>query len=346
MSQPAPQDLMDTVIAITRKRNCEDFRSCLIETLMALLQTQEIAFLRSLPTPSGDTLLQDLGARREPGGAWHYADGESLRWYAVEDSLQLALRGNRHVEVLDAVSDERVHCIPVIVERRPPELLYFRGGDAGDSRLVLGFAQLYRNFLALISDGERDALTGLLNRKTLETSIRRILESNLRNRARGAAGIRGDRRTSAGDYFLGVIDIDYFKRINDGFGHLYGDEVLLLVAQIMQRSFRAEDLLFRYGGEEFVVVLSPTSKTQALQIFERFRQNIAAHAFPQVGRVTVSTGVVRFDRYALPAGAVGHADQALYYAKAHGRNQVHCYEDLIASGALIRRKRDSAIELF
>lgn len=338
---------MDTVVAITRKKNCDDFRACLIETLMSLLPMQEIAFLRGVGTSAGMTLTQDLGARRF-GNAWRYVDEAKLRWREVSDCrAQLALDEQRQIDGRDAKTGEHIHYMPIIVERRPPELLYFRcSSDKGDiTHMVLGFSQLYRNFLSLISDGERDALTGLLNRKTLETSIRRILEATLRDRnAHRDDG--SERRAAAGDYWLGVIDIDHFKRVNDNFGHLYGDEVLLLVAQIMQRSFRSEDLLFRYGGEEFVVVLSPTTKDKALEIFERFRHNVASHLFPQLGKVTVSTGVVRFDSHELPSSAVGHADQALYYAKEHGRNQVHCYEDLMNTGKLVSSERSNSVEMF
>jgi diguanylate cyclase (GGDEF)-like protein len=351
MTVPATQTLMDTVVVITRKKNCDDFRACLIETLMSLLPTQEIAFLRCVRAPDGDTLTQDVGARRFASGAWRYVDTDGLRWRAVSTSATLALNEQRHIETRDPASGERIHCMPIIVDRRPPEIFYFRSkrdeGDEGDdTHMLLGFSQIYRNFLSLISDGERDALTGLLNRKTLETSLRRILETTARNRNVAADAARGERRSGAGDYWLGVIDIDHFKRINDGFGHLYGDEVLLLMSQIMQRSFRSEDLLFRYGGEEFVVVLAPASEDQARLIFERFRQNMAAHLFPQVGTVTVSTGVVRFGSHELPSTAVGHADQALYYAKDHGRNRVCFYEELVEAGKLVSPERESSVEMF
>lgn len=347
MTLPASQTLMDTVVAMTRKKNCDDFRACLIETLMALLPTQEIGFLRSVATAAGPTLMQDLGARRF-GQTWRNVDDHGLRWRELSTAALQAVDEQHQIDARDSKTGDHIHFMPIIIERRAPEVLYFRSSHNQEDviHLMLGFTQIYRNFLSLISDSERDTLTGLLNRKTLETSIRRILETTLRHRNLVPRTEFNERRSSDGDYWLGVIDIDHFKRINDGFGHLYGDEVLLLVAQIMQRSFRSEDLLFRYGGEEFVVVLSPTSKGNALDIFERFRQNVAAHAFPQVGQVTVSTGVVRFDSHVLPSSAVGHADQALYYAKKHGRNQMHCYENLVDAGELIHHERGSRMEMF
>ena len=348
MAIPASQDLMENVLTITRKKNCDDFRVSLIETVMALLSTQEMAFLRPSYAPDQDVLFEEIGARRSHGTLWQFNGGGGTRWRPMSLAAHEALQQKRHIEDRDPESGDALHYVPILIDRRQPELLLFRvrGEDVSEIRMMLAFAQLYRNFLSIISEGERDALTGLLNRKTLETSIRRILDLVAESRNAKIAPALGNRRNGSGDYWLGVIDIDHFKRINDTFGHLYGDEVLLLVSQIMQRCFRSEDLLFRYGGEEFVVVLAPTTKDQALATFERLRHSIESYAFPQVGRVTISVGVVRFDNQELASSAVGHADQALYYAKSHGRNAMFCYEDLVEAGEIARRETRNVVEMF
>ena len=82
-------------------------------------------------------------------------------------------------------------------------------------------------------------------------------------------------------YWLGVVDIDHFKRVNDGFGHLIGDEVLVLVARIMRQSFRHYDRLYRFGGEEFVVLLRGGDEEDAKAAFERFRTNVESYLFPR-----------------------------------------------------------------
>ncbi|MXV13635.1 GGDEF domain-containing protein, partial [Xanthomonas sp. LMG 8992] len=110
------------------------------------------------------------------------------------------------------------------------------------------------------------------------------------------------------------VDIDHFKRVNDTFGHLYGDEVLLLVAQLMQRAFRQDDLLFRFGGEEFVIVLRGVDRDTAVSLFERFRLAVAEHVFPQVGQVTLSTGIVELTHGRLLSEMLDEADKALYWA--------------------------------
>ena len=145
--------------------------------------------------------------------------------------------------------------------------------------------------------------------------------------------------------WLAVVDIDHFKQVNDRFGHLYGDEVLILVANILRSSFRSHDRIFRFGGEEFVVLLRNTTLSKAHKVFNRFREAVQEYHFPQVGNVTVSLGFVGTSRGS-PVEILGQADQALYYAKEHGRNQVRFYEDLVATGALATKVANDDVELF
>ena len=146
--------------------------------------------------------------------------------------------------------------------------------------------------------------------------------------------------------FLGEIDIDHFKQVNDNFGHPYGDEVLLIVARLMQATFRKSDLVYRFGGEEFVVIVASEDEAGAMHSFERLRCAIAAHDFPQVGHVTISIGVTEIRDVAAPVQLLGDADQALYFAKKNGRNSVCFYEQLIESGALATHKISSDVTYF
>jgi len=125
-----------------------------------------------------------------------------------------------------------------------------------------------------------------------------------------------------------MLDIDFFKKVNDNFGHLYGDEVLLHFSQLMENEFRYNDFIFRFGGEEFVVILNLLDMQAAHAVFERFREVIEQFSFPAVGQVTVSMGVVHIDSQSLPASLLDQADKALYFAKETGRNKVVFYEDM------------------
>jgi diguanylate cyclase (GGDEF)-like protein len=216
-------------------------------------------------------------------------------------------------------------------------------------RLVLGLLRIYRNHLGILDYSDRDELTGLLNRRTFDESFKRIAAQETASRATTKI-LPAERRRLSGDAVrahLAIVDIDFFKRINDQFGHPYGDEVLVLLARLMDRCFRDSDRLFRFGGEEFLVILRGADLLGAELAFERFRAAVEAFDFPQVGRVTVSVGFTTLLAGDAGSSAFGRADDALYVAKRRGRNQVQCYELLIADGVLTPRKaRHQDVEMF
>jgi diguanylate cyclase (GGDEF)-like protein len=192
---------------------------------------------------------------------------------------------------------------------------------------------------------ETDTLTRLLNRKTFEDSLSSILATM--GRAATLAPDRERRRhDESRDDWLAVMDIDHFKLVNDRYGHLFGDEVLILVADEMRRVFRRFDKLFRFGGEEFVVILRHTTERNAIRVFERFRHEIEKRDFPQVGRVTISIGATRILANDSSTTLLGRADDALYYAKEHGRNQLRFHETLVATGDLKKPSHEMTVELF
>ena len=155
-----------------------------------------------------------------------------------------------------------------------------------------------------------DGLTDLANRKQLDT----LLEAEI-PRAR-----RHERELS-----VLMIDIDHFKSINDVHGHLTGDSVLRGLAAMLQRRLRPNDLLGRYGGEEFCAILPETSLHNAAKIAEDLRSMVAAHAFVAEGkdiRVTISVGAGSLRAEMTPPDLYRCADEMLYKAKRNGRNQV------------------------
>jgi len=203
-----------------------------------------------------------------------------------------------------------------------------------DAYMTNGLLGIYRNFHAVLCEAQLDQLTGLANRKTFEDVMNKISLQQppatepvpIERRVNGEAG--------HASFWLGMADLDNFKRINDTWGHLYGDEVLLLTSQLMQGHFRENDYLFRFGGEEFVIIIRAPTEELAGKAFERFRAAIATNRFPQVGQVTVSIGVVKLDSSIFSATLLDHADKALYFAKQNGRNQVCFYERLVQSGLI------------
>ena len=146
--------------------------------------------------------------------------------------------------------------------------------------------------------------------------------------------------------WLGVIDIDHFKRVNDSFGHLIGDEVLLLLSRLMRSTFRYHDRLYRFGGEEFVVLMRSASADAAALAFERLRSNVERFVFPRVGRITVSVGFTQVRPDDTPASAFERADRAVYHAKQSGRNRVTSHAALVADGTLSEAAPTGDVELF
>lgn len=137
----------------------------------------------------------------------------------------------------------------------------------------------------------------------------------------------------AGPYALLVMDIDYFKKINDSHGHDFGNKVLVRLGSVIRQGLRASDLAFRYGGEEFVILLPGANEEFALQVAERLRGQIEALRFVDKGEavpVTISIGVAFNHGGCHERIVFEQADSALYKAKREGRNRVEVFEPEIA----------------
>jgi two-component system, cell cycle response regulator len=154
-----------------------------------------------------------------------------------------------------------------------------------------------------------DGLTGLWNRSYLNARLEAEIAHSRRN-ARALSSI--------------MLDVDRFKTINDRFGHPFGDEVLRMVAMTLGASCRTEDVVCRYGGEEFAVLLPNTARTAAAELSERLRRAIESETLRFKGEpvpVTASIGIAEHSDQTAP-GMIERADQALYQAKQSGRNRV------------------------
>ncbi len=210
---------------------------------------------------------------------------------------------------------------------------------------VTRLLQVFCNMLDVLDYSECDALTGLWNRKSFEDLFFKTMPTS---DAPLPAGVATEHRVPLVNpvFWLAMVDIDHFKQVNDVFGHLIGDEVLILVARLMRNSFRSHDRVFRFGGEEFVVVLRCADHASACAALERFRRNMEAYDFPQVGQKTASVGFTQILPGDSPSAACERADQAVYHAKRNGRNQVCSESDLVDRGLLKAEVKVGDIELF
>ncbi|MEZ3500273.1 GGDEF domain-containing protein [Pantoea sp. KPR_PJ] len=160
-----------------------------------------------------------------------------------------------------------------------------------------------------------DPLTGLYNRRGLKNRLDNILENH------------------AGSHFVLLLDIDHFKAYNDNYGHAMGDQALARVSVAIRDAVRSRDVVVRYGGEEFLVLMTNVNASIAMKLAERIRQYVVdleiPHRFNEKvsTHVTISAGIApifddEFDQ------AVANADRALYVAKNQGRNTILAWEDL------------------
>lgn len=252
--------------------------------------------LRSAPGlgPLVDRILQ------EKSGSYQYqANGDNhilnvnylseLKWYLfVEQNEEAALAGIRQTLYINLVISLGVTLLVVLL-----------------THLVLSRYQHRIEEMA-----STDKLTGLLNRHAFTILIDKLL---------------AEYRRAPQPIAILLVDIDHFKEINDHHGHIVGDAVLGVVAGLLQDSLRQSDIAVRWGGEEFLLVLSRCDHAEAQRIAENLLQKIATTPIEVNGlhiTVTVSIGVSQYDGIELPDQAVSRADTALYAAKNGGRNRV------------------------
>ncbi|WP_233201398.1 sensor domain-containing diguanylate cyclase [Sporosarcina sp. P13] len=160
-----------------------------------------------------------------------------------------------------------------------------------------------------IHQSTTDPLTKLTNRRTMDDFMKQWVEEKK-------------------PFALVIFDIDKFKRVNDRYGHVVGDEVLVYLADLMQNAARKGDICCRYGGEEFVILLPKADKATAYQVAERLREKLEGTVSPCGEIVTISAGVATYPLDAVyPAQIIELADQCLYQAKRTGRNKTIVVSD-------------------
>jgi len=167
--------------------------------------------------------------------------------------------------------------------------------------------------MKLYRESTVDPLTGLINRRVLMRQLEQV--SNLKSER-------------ASNYSVMMCDLDHFKRINDGYGHMIGDKVLVLFAQILKTQLRQLDIISRVGGEEFFVVMPSINEQQGVEIAERIasvtRNALVKSIDGQKVKITVSIGVTQYRQGESISSVFNRADQLLYRVKTSGRDSVMC----------------------
>jgi diguanylate cyclase (GGDEF)-like protein len=341
-------ELIDRLADLTGHRERDVLDATLVSALHDLVQPLSVAIYR--PVGDADEQAWLTRARIEGSQSTPTADPP---WADISELPPLSAHPLRQACLVNQAPASHAgppvtSLFPLATEREIVGVLEFITAtplDPKQLRLAGTMLRVYRNLQGLLDYSERDTLTGLLNRKTFDEAFHRSVY--VAQPAAGPAASEHRRHEgSQGRTWLGVIDIDHFKAVNDNHGHLIGDEVLLLLARLMRSSFRFNDQLFRFGGEEFLVMMRCSDASCATLALERLRCNVEAFAFPRVGHITVSIGFTEVRSNDTPAGAFERADKAVYHAKAYGRNQVAHHADLVQQGHVTDTERSGDVELF
>lgn len=229
-------------------------------------------------------------------------------------------QGNEFNGFTFAPTDDYIQVFTVESERSNPGLLITVNKEIINEDYIYTLIKFYNQQVYLLRNKDTDSLTGLYNRHSFESTLKKYYDTlSFKNRS-------NDVKSS--NYFA-MLDVDFFKKINDEYGHVYGDEVLMLIANSMKKTFRDADILFRYGGEEFAVLLKDVTEEQTESILNRFRKNVEKLHFPFEHKVTISIGFCAFNNTSHLGTIIDHADKALYYSKDHGRNKVSNFDYLL-----------------
>lgn len=216
--------------------------------------------------------------------------------------LSTGLDSNKILRVIDALSSETKGMVETNT-----------GLQSTLSNMTQELSSL-RNQLEMVhSELMTDALTGLMNRKSFDCMLKE------------AASISQETRSNL---CLMMIDVDHFKRINDNYGHIVGDEVLRFIALKMKEVIKGRDIVSRFGGEEFAIILPDTPFSGALHIAEELRKTISTSKLKRkssqqtLDNITISIGVAWYRLHEDLDVFIHRADRALYHAKHNGRNKV------------------------
>ena len=328
MSENNLKSVLENLISLTSERDTNAIELALAQTLFKLASPTSMTMYRASSIDQIKYTSTLIGKQQT---------NEQIP-SDILDVLKNCLETAQTIQIQQA--DKHLTLFPLMNAKNQAIAVILIEGieDSPDHTLTLLILKIYHNFVALMNENERDTLTGLLNRKTFDLKINNIISELQFSLHR--------RKDEGAHSYLAIFDIDHFKNVNDTFGHLMGDEVLLLFSRILENTFREHDLLFRFGGEEFVGVFKCDSDEIMFSMLNRFRENIEKYIFPQVGRVTVSSGFTKISPNDISSSIIDRADTSLYHAKKNGRNQVCHHEHLISSGTLVENKTSGEIELF
>lgn len=354
--------LIEHILKLTDHRDRDLLELTLSKALIDLLPIQRIVIARVM-SEEGDRRWLEV-ARLDAKGGGKVVDPmrvefQTLARLADAPDRMKCLETRQVVEIAWAGEEgPRINMLPLFSDSRKDDegVIEVHSDGPLSPEQLLAIEQLrriYRNMYSLLEFSDRDALTGLLNRKSLDDAFySAVLEEldGMIGQAESAQAPKDDgqerRHRVPANYWLGSAAIDNFSLINDKHGHLIAEEVLLLVARVMNNTFRTYDRIYRFGGEHFGVLMHCPDEALVLAAFERFRSNVEKFNFPQVGKVTVSCGFTSVLADDSPNSALEKTERAVDFAQRSGRNRSCSHLGLVRRGFFGEFPKVGGIELF
>ena len=353
--------LTEHLIKLTDHRDRDLLELTLAKALIDLVPIQRVVIATVMEQDGEKRWLDEVSLDARGGGKVVdplRAEFLSLPRLADATDRTRCIQTRQRVEIAWAGPDgPRITYFPLFADSRNAEdgvlEIHSAAELTADQFETIGqLHHIYRNMYTLLAYSDRDALTGLLNRKSLDdafySAVLEELDSVMDDALDAAPGGAGKERRHRvpPNYWLGTIVVDNFALLSDKHGHLILEEVTLLVARLMNNTFRTHDRLYRFGSEQFAVLFHCPDEELAIGAFERMRANVEKFNFPQVGRVNVCAGFTRILAGDSPSTALERAEQAIDFAQKNGRNKVCSHLDLVRRGFFGEVPRTGAVDIF
>ena len=322
--------ILNYIVSITESRDIEILEMSLLRTIFEVCSCKRVYLFKASADKPSDRTTSGYGIEGYSSSYDLEPDADFLKLaenFIIDPEKFRKLNPNNDSSYIIIPVDILSNQIGFIAVEKPESTAF-------NNQILIGLVKIYQNYVSILLDNQTDTLTGILNRKTFDDRIMKLIEIKKRQKREICLQCSERRAVSPDRFWLGIFDIDDFKKVNDTFGHIYGDEILILISRIIQKVFRTSDMKFRFGGEEFIIVIKAENSEDAFSVFERFRKEVENYAFPQTGQITISTGIVEITGSETPSVFVGCADNALYYAKHNGKNMTCIYSDLVEQGLI------------
>lgn len=321
------------------------------KALIDLLPLQRVVIARVLSEAGVSRWMQIATLDARGGGMVAdplRVDFDSLPLVDDDKNRLQCVRSHQRFEVaLAGDAGPRITYIPMfegnrsdeegVVEIHSPKAL-----ENSELQTIEVVLHVFRNMYHLLAYSDRDGLTGLLNRKSLDDTFYSAVLEELDEGA-GSDSVIMEAKVQPGqerrhrvppNYWLGTVSVDHFGAIGEKSGHLIAEEVLLLVARILNNTFRTYDRIYRLGGEQFAVLMHCPEEALVLAAFERFRANMEKFNFPQVGHLSACGGFTRITADDSPSTALERAERAVDFGQQSGGNRVFSFAELVRKGVL------------